>query len=122
MNNEPKPSSFEKLIMIIVLSLLFFGATYIGTNEINKPYAARYCMYNSNSKLCQKLAETCTLGQSECMDYTNDPIPIELLNNLSYTQINKMANKVKEIESKRIKKDNELEKNIKKEIHSIEIE
>ena len=56
------------------------------------------------------------------MDYTNDPIPIELLNNLSYTQINKMANKVKEIESKRIKKDNELEKNIKKEIHSIEIE
>lgn len=122
MNNEPKPSSFEKLIMIIVLSLLFFGATYIGTNEMNKKDAIRYCMHYSNSKLCQKLAERCTIGQSKCMDYTNDPIPIELLNNLSYTQINKMANKVKEIESKRIKKDNELEKNIKKEIHSIEIE
>ncbi|MCZ6174973.1 hypothetical protein [Campylobacter ureolyticus] len=122
MNNEPKPSSFEKLIMIIVLSLLFFGATYIGTNEMNKKDAIKYCIYNSNSKICQKLAERCTLEQSECMDYTNDPIPIELLNNLSYTQINKMANKVKEIESKRIKKDNELEKNIKKEIHSIEIE
>ena len=49
MNNEPKPSSFEKLIMIIVLSLLFFGATYIGTNEMNKKDAIKYCIYNSNS-------------------------------------------------------------------------
>lgn len=121
MNNEPKPTPFEKLVIVIAFSFLFFVATYVGTNEINKPYAARYCMYNSSSKICQKLAETCTITPYGCMDYTSDPIPAELLNNLSYTQIDKMSNRVKEAERKRAKKANEYEKGIQKEFHSIKI-
>ena len=121
MNNEPKPTPFEKLVIVIAFSFLFFVATYVGTNEINKPYAARYCMYSSGSKICQKLAEMCTITPYGCIDYTSDPIPAELLNSLSYEQVNKMANRVREAESKRRKKANEYEKGIQKEFRSIEI-
>ena len=122
MNNESKPNFYEFIFGLTIILILFCGVINIGISKINKVYAAKYCKYNSSSKICQELAKNCTIDQLACMNKTNDIIPIELLNNLSYIQICKMADKVKKIEKENIKNTKTIEKKTKKEIYSIEIE
>lgn len=114
MKRETVVKIFNGFFSITFIITMFISVLYLTTNATNKRDAKRYCKYNSNSEICQKLTESCTVGQSACMEQTNDIIPIELLNDLSYTQIHKMAKSVRKYEK-------ETSKRNKNKFHNIEI-
>lgn len=120
MDNKSKPNFFEFFFALTVMSALSAGIIYIVTIEVNKEFAKEYCKYSSDSKICQELANNC-LTWGMCISSSDSKIPEEILNDLSYIQIYKMANKVREIKNESIRNTKAVEKEIKKEMHSIEI-
>lgn len=124
MENCTKSNFFENISTIIVISIILISISYLAKGNSDLKNATRYCKYNSNSELCQKLTTSCS-DWGTCINKADDTLEIHTLVYFNDKQISKMAENVRKYEREKAKQlrqeDRERAEEIRKEIHSIEI-